>query len=62
MILVWELLSFLKSNGDGDSNGNGNKDGERAIGFRQQNHNFARASRVFVCFFAVVARVRSETA
>ena len=60
MILVRELLSFLKSNGNGDSNGN--KNGERAIGFRSQNHNFASASRVFVRFFAVVARLRSENA
>ena len=60
MILIRELFSFLKSNGDGDSNGN--KDGERAIGFRQQKHNFASASRVFVRFFAVVTRLRSENA
>ena len=55
-----EAFKLPKKNGDGDSNGN--KDGERAIGFRQQNHNFASASRVFVHFFAVVARLRSENA
>ena len=60
MILIRELLSFLKSNGDGDTNGN--KNGEIAIGFRWQNQNFASASRVFVHFFAFVARLRSENA
>ena len=45
------------SNGDGDDIENGTK----AIGLDQQNNNFARASRFFVHFLAVVARLRSET-
>ena len=39
-------------NNDGDGNENGKK----------QNNNFARASRFFVHFFAVVARLRRENA
>ena len=43
-------------------NGDGNKDGKKAIGLDWQNNNFARAARFFVHFFAVVARLRRETA
>ena len=40
----------------------GNENGKKAIGLDLQNNNFARASRVFVHFFAVSARLRRETA
>ena len=46
------------SNDDGDVNENSKK----AVGLDWQNNNFARASRFFVLFFAVVARLRCETA
>ena len=46
------------SNDDGDVNENSKK----AIGLDWQNNKFARASRFFVLFFAVVARLRRETA
>ena len=46
------------SNGDSD----GNENGKKPIGLDWQNNNFARASRFFVHFFAVVARLRSENA
>ena len=46
------------SNGDGDDIENGTK----AIGLDQQNNNFARASRFFVHFFAVRARLQGENA
>ena len=46
------------SNDDVDVNENGKK----AIGLDWQNNNFARASRFFVHFFAVSARLRRETA
>ena len=46
------------SNDDGDVNENSKK----AIGLDWQNNNFARASPFFVLFFAVVARLRRETA
>ena len=44
------------SNDDGDVNENGKK----AKGLDKQNNNFARASRFFVHFFAVTARLRRE--
>ena len=34
---------------------------KHSIGLDQQNNNFARASRFFVYFFAVVARLRRKT-
>jgi len=39
-----------------------NEKGTKAIGLDQQNNNFARASRFFVHFFAVTARLRRENA
>ena len=46
------------SNDDGD----GNENGKKAIGFDWQNNNFARASRFFVHFLAVAARLQRESA
>ena len=46
------------SNDDDD----GDKNGKETIGLDWQNNNSARASRFFVHFFAVVARLRRETA
>ena len=46
------------SNDDGDVNENGKK----AIDLDLQNNNFTRASRFFVHFFAVTARLRRENA
>ena len=48
------------SNDDGDSDGNDN--GKKAMGLDWQNNNFARASRFFVHFFAVAARLHRENA
>ena len=56
-----ELVRRLKgslSNDDVD----GNENGETAIGLDWQNNNFARASRFFVHFLAIVARLRRESA
>ena len=39
-----------------------NKKGKKAIGLDWQNNNSARASRFFVHFFAVAARLRRENA
>ena len=47
----------LISNVDGD----GNENGKKAIGLDWQNNNFARASRFFVHFLAVIARLQHET-
>ena len=44
------------SNDEGDNNEHGNK----PIGLDWQNNNFARASRFFVHFLAVVARLQRE--
>ena len=34
---------------------------EKAVGLYQQNNNSARASRFFIRFLAIVARLRRET-
>ena len=54
---LWFCQGSL-SNDDGD----GNENGKKAIGLDWQNNNFARASRFFVHFFAVVARLQRESA
>ena len=46
------------SNDEGD----GNENGKKAKGLDKQNNNFARASRFFVHFVAVVALLQRETA
>jgi len=46
------------SNDDDD----GNKNGKKTVGLDWQNNNFARASRFFGHFFAVIVRRRSEAA
>ena len=56
MFLILSLGSL--SNDDGD----GNENGIKAIGSDWQNNNFARASRFFVYFFAVNARLQRESA
>ena len=47
------------SNDDGDGNENGKK--KKAIGLDWQNNGFARASRFFVHFLAVVAQLQGES-
>ena len=51
---IWESLR--------DHDGDGNEYGKKAIDLDKQNNNFARASRFFVHFSAVVARLQRETA
>ena len=48
------------SNYDSDGNENGKK--KKAIGLDWQNNGFARASRFFVHFLAVVAQLQRESA
>jgi len=55
---VFKTLKRSLSKDDGD----GNENGKKAIGLDKQNNNFARASRLFVHFSAVVARLQRETA
>ena len=40
----------------------GNETGKKAIGLDWQKNNFARASRFFVHFLAVIARLQRESA
>jgi len=44
-----------------NDNGDGNKNGKKAIGLDWQNDNFARASDIFVQFFAFAAWLHRET-
>ena len=45
-----------------NDDGDGNENGKKAVGLDWQNNNFARASRFFVHFSAVVARLQHESA
>ena len=61
----WKVSSISKgcfvvrvSKDDGD----GNENGKKATGLSLENNNFARASRFFVHFFAVTARIQRESA
>ena len=49
------LGSLRKDNDDGNGNG------KKAIALDKQNNNYALASRFFVHFSAVVARIQRET-
>ena len=53
----WEIGSLRNDDGDGD----GNENGKKAIGLDKENNNFARASRFFVQFLAVVVQLLYET-
>ena len=53
---MWILVSLRNHDGDG------NEYGKKAIDLDKKNNNFARASRFFVHFSAVVARLQRETA
>ena len=53
------LVPGCLSNGDGDSNENGKK---KATGLDWQNNNFERASRFFVHFLTVAARLQRDSA
>ena len=62
---MWALssgeVSLASLSNDDDDHGDGNENRKKAIGLDRQNNNFARASRFFVHFLAVVARLRRET-
>ena len=53
---------FARAGSLSNDYGDGNENGDKAIGLNWQNNNFARASRFFVHFPAVVARLQRETA
>ena len=52
------MIREFTRNDDSD----GNENGKKAIGLNTQSNNFARASRFFVHFSAVFARLQRETA
>ena len=51
-------IGSLRSDDDDEGDGNGNEKGKTATGLYWQNNNFARASRFFVYFSAVVSRLQ----
>ena len=51
----WQRLVLESLRNDYDD---GNENGKKATGLDKQNNNFARASRFFVHFSVVVARVQ----
>ena len=53
---------FLSLGSLNNDDGDGNENGKKVMGFDWQNNNFARASRFFVHFFAVAARLQRESA
>ena len=55
----WQSTTIERMNND---DGDGKENGKKAIGLDWQNNNFARASRFFVHFFAVAARLQRESA
>ena len=57
-VAVLEQQIGSSSNNDGD----GNQDVKKAMGLITQNNNFEHASRFFVHFFTVLARLRRENA
>ena len=59
---VYRVSAHVSSGGLSNDEGDVNKNGKKAIGLDWQNNNFARASLFFVHFFAVVARLRRESA
>ena len=56
MFFILSLGSLSNDHGDGNENG------KKAIGLDWQNNNVTRASRFFVHFFAVAARLQRESA
>ena len=57
-LIFTELVLGCLSNDDVD----GNENGKKAIGLDWQNSNLARASRFFVHFLAVAARLQRDSA
>ena len=55
-------IMHLSSGSLKNDDGNGDENGKKAIRLDWQNNNFARASRPFVHFFAVAARLQGESA
>ena len=61
LVIIGSLRNDDDDDDDDDDDG-GNESGKKVIGLDKQNNNFARASRFFAHFSAVVARPQRETA
>ena len=57
---LWTIEGLSNDDDDGNDNENGKK--AILIGLDWQKNNFARASRFFVHFFAITARLRRQNA
>ena len=63
--ILWSsacTTSIKKSGSLNNDDGDGQENSKKAIGLYLPNNNFESASRFLVLFFAVVARLQSETA
>ena len=58
-LIVCYITKYWSLRNDDDD---GNENGKKAGGLNRQNNKFARASRYFVHFSAIVARLQRETA
>ena len=62
-MMRWKYCWRRKTLGSlGNDEDDRNENGTKSIGLDKENNNFARATRFFVHFFAVVARLQRETA
>ena len=61
MVLIFLDYNTEWGGGFSDKDGDGNENGKKAIGWYQQNNNFAHASHFFVYFLAIIASLRDET-
>ena len=62
-MMRWKYCWRRKTLGSlGNDEDDRNENGTKSIGLDKENNNFARATRFFVHFFVVVARLQRETA
>ena len=61
VLFGWGKYAYILGGRLSNDEGGGEEKDKKAIALDWQNNNFARASRFFVHFFAVVAQLRRET-
>ena len=59
---TFQVVVLLKGSLLSNDDSNVNENVKKAMGLDLQNNNFAQASRFFLHFFAVTARLRRENA